>query len=100
MFESASVGYTATSSAHRTAVFFRPGLDAASIRNRLAQEAVLVLFQNQLRSLHIDSLVIDTQAREITLDWRQLCQDFLYDEFMCRYHSKSLGSWATISFAA
>jgi hypothetical protein len=99
MNESSCVGYNGPSTARRTNIFFRPGLDAASIRNRLAREAVLVLFQDQLRSLHIDSLVIDTQAREITLDWRQLCQDFLYDEFICRYHSKSLGSWATASFA-
>ena len=80
-------------------IFFRPGLAAATIRDRLAQEAVLVLFQNQLKSLYINSLVIVPEAQEITLDWRQLCQDFLYDEFICRYHSKSLGSWAARSYA-
>jgi hypothetical protein len=86
------------SSAPCTDIFFRPGLDAASNRNRLAHEAHFVRLNDQLKSLHIRSLVIDSQAREITLDWRKLCQDFLYDEFMCRYHSKSLGSWAEGSF--
>lgn len=72
-------------------IFFRPGASAVSNRTRLMVEAQFVRFNGQLKSLRIPSLEIDAQAREIRLDWRQLCQDFLHDEYKCRL---GLGSWS------
>jgi hypothetical protein len=94
MSDSASDAYPELTSRRCTDLFFMRGREATSNRNRLALEAHFVRFNNQLRSLHIRSLVIDARTQEITLDWRQVCQDFLHDEFICRYHLKSLGSWA------
>lgn len=72
-------------------IFFEPGTQADSKRVRLLHDAHFVRYNNRLKCLRIPSLVIDTNARHITLDWRQLCQDFLYDEMRCRVNSASLG---------
>jgi hypothetical protein len=75
-------------------IFFHPEPEAESKRARLVNEAHFVRFHSQLKSIRIPSLVIDVASRHITLDWRQLCQDFLCDEFKCRTISGSLGSWS------
>ncbi|KAF2826383.1 hypothetical protein CC86DRAFT_28655 [Ophiobolus disseminans] len=80
------------SNARLADIFFKPGAEADSNRTRLIDEAHFVRFNNQLKSIRTPSLMIDVPAREITLDWRQLCQDFLRDEYKCR--SNSLGSWS------
>jgi hypothetical protein len=82
------------SNKHLAAIFFNPESEADSKRTRLINEAHFVRFNSQLKSIRIPSLVIDVPARHITLDWRQLCQDFLCDELKCRMLSKSLGSWS------
>ncbi|KAF2033427.1 hypothetical protein EK21DRAFT_40201, partial [Setomelanomma holmii] len=74
-------------------VFFDNERKASSNRARLMNAAHFVRLDNQLKIMRIPSLVIDVSAREIVLDWRRLCQDFLYDELKCRTESNSLGSW-------
>jgi hypothetical protein len=76
------------------AIFFEPGPEAASNRTRLTNEAHFVRFNSQLKSIRIPSLVIDVPGQQITLDWRELCQNFLCDELRCRLNSKTLGSWS------
>ncbi|KAH7089853.1 hypothetical protein FB567DRAFT_311135 [Paraphoma chrysanthemicola] len=72
-------------------VFFAPGHQAHSNRMRLRNEAHFVRLNDQLKSRRIPSLAINVPAREITLDWRRLCQDFLCDEVKCRRSQKLLG---------
>ncbi|KAH8716991.1 hypothetical protein GQ44DRAFT_751954 [Phaeosphaeriaceae sp. PMI808] len=48
------------------------------------------IFFPQSKCIRIPSLMIDVMGRTITLDWRQLCQDFWFDEFKCREKSKKL----------
>lgn len=75
-------------------IFFRIGPDADAKRLCLINEPVFVRFNNQLKSIRIPSLMIDVAAQEISLDWRQLCTAFMYDEFKCRSEANSLGSWS------
>tara|TARA_R110002003_G_scaffold1048_15_gene22269 strand:- start:9227 stop:9481 length:255 start_codon:yes stop_codon:yes gene_type:complete len=72
-------------------IFFEPGYKADSNRMRLINEAHFVRLNSQLKSKHIPSMAINVPAREITLDWRRLCQDFLCDEVKCRRNHKLLG---------
>jgi len=61
-------------------VFFDPGAEAQKNRMHLTNMAVFIRFTGRLKSMRIPSMVIDTSSREIRIDWRQLCQDFLLDE--------------------
>lgn len=79
-------------------IFFDIGPDTPSNHARLMNDAHFVRYNNQLKCMRLPSLVIDTNTRIITLDWRQLCRDFLYDEWKCRVTSRSLGgSWARLT---
>ncbi|KAH7411623.1 hypothetical protein DE146DRAFT_243483 [Phaeosphaeria sp. MPI-PUGE-AT-0046c] len=75
-----------------TDIFFDPGPAANSNRLRLINDAHFVRYNNQLKSMRLPSLVIDTNARNITLDWRLLYQKLLYDEWKCRVNSGVLGA--------
>lgn len=75
-------------------IFFKQGSRADAIRHCLMSEPVFVRFNGQLKSMRIPSLVIHLAAQEISLDWRQLCAVFMYDEFKCRFEANSLGSWS------
>jgi hypothetical protein len=75
-------------------IFFHPDAEPESYRKRLMHESHFVCFNNELRSIRIPSLTIDVHARQITLDWRELCQAFLCDELKCRLNSNTLGSWS------
>jgi hypothetical protein len=75
-------------------IFFHQDAEPESYRKRLMNESHFVRFNDELRSIRIPSLAIDVHARQITLDWRELCQAFLCDELKCRLNSKTLGSWS------
>lgn len=75
-------------------MFFEPDAEADSHRTRLMPESHFVRFNSQLKSIRIPSLAIDVHAQQITLDWRELCQEFLCDELKCRLNSKTLGTWS------
>jgi hypothetical protein len=79
-------------------IFFDPGPEAASNRARLISDAHFVRYNDQLKCMRLPSLAIDTNARNLTLNWRQLCRDFLYDEWKCRVNSGSPeNSWTRLA---
>lgn len=65
-------------------IFFDAGTEAQLNRTRLINQPIFIRFNGRLKSMRIPSLVIDTSSRQITIDWRQLFQDFLLDELKTR----------------
>jgi hypothetical protein len=76
-----------------TQVFFQPGPVADAERNRLLNQAHFMLFNGQLKSLRLPSPAIDVTAQELSLDWRQLCDTFMRDQFKCRFASAASVTW-------
>jgi hypothetical protein len=76
-----------------TQVFFHPGAVADAERNRLLKQAHFVLFDDQLKSVRLPSPAIDVTAQELSLDWRQLCETLMRDQFKCRFGSGASVPW-------
>ncbi|CAA9963904.1 hypothetical protein PTMSG1_07263 [Pyrenophora teres f. maculata] len=74
-------------------VFFKSGAKADAERERLLQQAHFVLFHGQLKSMRLPSATFNVADRNLSLDWRRLCNIFMRDEFKCRYQSQYSVAW-------
>ncbi|KAF2471232.1 uncharacterized protein BDR25DRAFT_285677 [Lindgomyces ingoldianus] len=53
-------------------------------RTRLATSSHFVRFSKELRSSKLPAIELDVENRELSFDWRSLCQRFYYDELQTR----------------
>lgn len=74
-------------------VFFHSSPEADAERSRLLHQAHFVLFQGQLRSMRLPSATFNVADRELSLDWRRLCDTFMRDQFKCRYQDQNSVAW-------